>query len=371
MQFQYYFISSDWLQEFLRISARATRAGGQRPMDGSFSACRIHQRDGRIAAHIERLSASDLAPGDVLIRVEYSDINYKDALAATGRGRILRRFPLIGGIDLAGRVEESSSPQFRAGEPVLVTGCGLSETRDGGYAEYARVPAEAVVPIPAGLTTASSMALGTAGFAAARAIMRMEANGQNAALGPIVVTGATGGVGSLAIDMLAARGYEVVALTGKPQAEPYLRGLGAKHLLLRGELRLGTQPLESASWGGAIDNLGGEILSWLIRTTRPLGCVASVGLAASADLPVTVMPFILRGVSLLGVNSTSCTRDMRLAVWARLASDLKPRHLDQIVTRQLTLPDLPATFGEYLQGNVIGRTLVRIGDGSGSSGDAA
>jgi acrylyl-CoA reductase (NADPH) len=331
-------------------------------MDSSFNACRIHQRDGRIAPSIERLSVSDLTPGQVLIRVAYSGINYKDALAATGRGRILRRFPLVGGIDLAGRVEESSAPLYRPGDAVLVTGCGLSETRDGGYAEFARVPAEAVVAMPAGLTAASSMALGTAGFAAARSIMRMEANGQSPALGPVVVTGATGGVGSLAIDMLAAKGYEVVALTGKPEAEAYLRQLGARHVLLRGELRLGTQPLESASWGGAIDNLGGEILSWLIRTTHELGNVASVGLAASADLSLNVMPLILRGVSLLGVNSTSCPRDLRLAVWARLASDLKPQHLEQIVTRQVTLAELPSAFEGYLRGSVVGRTVVRIGD---------
>ena len=333
-------------------------------MNATFSACRIHQRDGRVAPRIERLSLEQLTPGEVVIRVSYSGINYKDALAASGVGHIVRRFPLVGGIDLAGTVEQSAVSDYSPGDVVLVTGCALSETNDGGYAEYARVPASAVVPIPQGLTAESSMALGTAGFAAAGAIMRMEANGQTPTLGPVVVTGATGGVGSLAIDMLAAKGYQVVALTAKADAEPYLRELGAKHLLLRGELRIGTQPLESASWGGAIDGLGGEILSWLLRTTRQGGNVASVGLAASTDLSMSVMPFILRGVSLLGVNSASCPRDIRLAVWARLATDLKPRHLDKIVTRRIELGELPAAFDVYLRGGTIGRTLVRIGNGT-------
>ncbi len=334
-------------------------------MNATFSACRIHQRDGRVASRIERVSLEQLTPGEVVIRVSYSGINYKDALASSGVGRIVRRFPLVGGIDLAGTVEQSAVPDYSPGDVVLVTGCALSETNDGGYAEYARVPASAVVPIPQGLTAESSMALGTAGFAAAGAIMRMEANGQTPTLGPVVVTGATGG-GQLACDqdMPAAKGYQVVALTAKPDAEQYLRELGAKHLLFRGELRIGTQPLESASWGGAIDGLGGEILSWLLRTTRQGGNVASVGLAASTDLSMSVMPFILRGVSLLGVNSASCPRDIRLAVWARLATDLKPRHLDKIVTRRIELGELPAAFDVYLRGGTIGRTLVRIDNGA-------
>jgi NADPH2:quinone reductase len=329
-------------------------------MDGTFSACRIVQRGNRVLPQLERLSLEDLSAGDVLIRVAYSDINYKDALAATGAGRITRKLPLVGGIDLAGTVEESSVAELRRGDAVLVTGCGLSETRDGGYAEFARVPAQAVVSIPRGLDAASAMALGTAGFAAARAILRMEANGQHPGLGPVVVTGATGGVGSLAIDMLAARGYEVVAVTGKADAEQYLRALGARHVLLRSELRLGSQPLESALWGGAIDNLGGEVLSWLLRTTHERGSVASVGLAASAELALTVMPFILRGVSLLGISSGGLPREQRLAVWSQLAGDLRPRHLERIVTREISLQQLPAAFDAYLAGEITGRTRVRI-----------
>jgi acrylyl-CoA reductase (NADPH) len=327
---------------------------------GHFPAYRIHQRDGKIEARWENLKIDDLSAGEVVIRVSHSGINYKDVLAATGAGKILRRYPLVGGIDLAGKVESSSDAAYRPGDEVLVTGCGLSETRDGGYASYARVPASAVVAMPPGLDAFSAMALGTAGFAAARGIMRMEINGQVPALGPIAVTGATGGVGSIAIDALAAKGYEVVAITGKRESEAYLRALGAAQILYRDELRFEAQGLESARWGGAIDNAGGELLSWLLRTTRELGNVASIGLAAGAELHTTVMPFILRGVALLGVNSSSSTRETRLAVWQRLASDLKPRHLDRIVTRTITGEQLPAAFAEYLKGSITGRTVVRM-----------
>jgi acrylyl-CoA reductase (NADPH) len=330
-------------------------------MTDRFSAYRIHQRDAGVEARFEQLSLDDLSPGEVVIRVSHSSINYKDALAATGAGRILRRYPLVGGIDLAGTVEQSSDSAYKPGDAVLVTGCGMSETRDGGYAQFARVPASAVVAMPAGLDALSAMALGTAGFAAGRAIMRMEINGQTPSMGPVVVTGATGGVGSLAIDMLAGKGYEVVALTGKPESEPYLRSLGATQLLLRSELKFGKAPLESARWGGAVDNCGGDTLAWLLRSTHDGGNVASIGMASSGELHGTVMPFILRGVSLLGVNSSAAPRDIRMAVWQRLSSDLKPRHLDQIVTRSVALAELPRVFDSYLKGSVVGRTVVRIG----------
>jgi NADPH2:quinone reductase len=329
---------------------------------GQFKAFRIHERNGRIEAAVESLQPSELSEGEVLIRVTHSGINYKDALAATGAGRILRRFPLVGGIDLAGFVEVSADPTVRNGEAVLVTGCGLSETRDGGFAQYARVPAEAVVPIPAGLTPESSMAIGTAGLAAARAILRMQANDQRPEYGAIAVSGATGGVGSLAIDMLAGLGYEAVALTGKTHAEEYLRALGATRVLARAQLPLGSRPLESAQWGGAIDNVGGELLSWLLRSTRERGNVASVGLAGGSQLSTSVMPFILRGVSLLGINSVTLPRALRLAIWARLASDLRPRHLDRIVTRRIGLAQLPGVFEAYLRGEIVGRTLVLMDD---------
>ncbi|HEX9138712.1 MAG TPA: acryloyl-CoA reductase [Steroidobacteraceae bacterium] len=325
-----------------------------------FAAFRIHQQDGKISGRLERLTLDDLSPGEVVIRVTHSGINYKDALAATGAGKILRRFPLVGGIDLAGVVESSTDPSYRQGAAVLVTGCNLSETRDGGYAEFARVPADAVVPMPPGLDTAAAMGVGTAGYAAALAIGRLEHNGLHPGQGPVAVTGASGGVGALAIDMLAARGYAVTAITGKAENEPWLRALGAAEVLLRTELTFGKQPLGSARWAAAIDNAGGELLNWLLATTQPFGSVASIGLVGSAELHTTVMPFILRNVSLLGVNSSSVPRELYLGTWARIANDLKPRHLAQIVTRTVSLKQLPEVFGTYLSGGLLGRTVVRI-----------
>ena len=326
-----------------------------------FRAFRIHEEKGRIAARFEQVTLDDLAPGEVVIKVSYSSINYKDALAATGAGRILRKYPLVGGIDLAGEVVSSSDSRYQAGDKVLVTGCLLSELHDGGYAAYARVKADWVIPIPEGLDEFRVMALGTAGFTAALAIHRMEHNGQRPGKGPIVVTGATGGVGSIAIDMLNGRGYEAVAVSGKPERDEYLRKLGASQILRRQELDLGSRPLEAVRWAGAIDNVGGEVLTWLTRTVDFWGNIASIGLAGSAELKTTVMPFILRGVSLIGINSSATPRELRLKVWERVANDLKPAHLDLIVTRTIDFDDLPAAFGDYLNGQVTGRTVVRIG----------
>jgi acrylyl-CoA reductase (NADPH) len=326
-----------------------------------FKAFRIHSEGGKIAARFEELTLDDLAAGEVVIRVACSDINYKDALAATGAGKILRRYPLVGGIDLAGTVESSADARFKPGEAVLVTGCGLSETHDGGYAQFARVPAEWVIPMPAGIDAMTAMSIGTAGFTAALAIHRMEHNGQSPAGGPIAVTGATGGVGSVAIDMLSARGYKVVALSGKPEAADYLRELGASEVLDRKTLDLGSRPLENARFGGAIDNLGGEVLTWLTRSVDFWGNIASIGLASSAELKTTVMPFILRGVTLIGINSSATRRDWRLAVWQRIATDLRPRHLARIVTRTIAFEELPAAFPDYIGGHVTGRTVVKIG----------
>ena len=326
-----------------------------------FKAFRIHSEGGKIVARFEELGLDDLAPGEVVIRVTHSGINYKDALAATGAGKILRRYPLVGGIDLAGIVESSNDPRFAPGTAALVTGCGLSETHDGGYAQFARVPGDWVIPMPPGLDAFTAMALGTAGFTAALAIHRMEQNGQEPAGGPIAVTGASGGVGSIAIDMLSARGYRVVALSGKAAAVPYLKELGASEVLLRAGLELGSRPLENVRFGGAIDNLGGETLGWLTRTVDFWGNIASIGLASGAELSTTVMPFILRGVALLGINSSATRRDMRLAVWQRIAGDLRPRHLERIVTRTIAFDELPAAFPDYIAGRVTGRTVVRIG----------
>lgn len=327
----------------------------------SFRALRVHDEGGKPTARYDALSLDDLAQGEVVIRVRYSGINYKDALAVTGAGKILRKYPLVAGIDLSGEVVSASDGSIASGTKVIVTGCGLSETHDGGFAEYARVRSDWVVPIPPGLDEWQAMALGTAGFTAAFAVHRMEQNGQTPERGEVIVTGATGGVGSLAIAMLARRGYQVVALTGKRTAEPYLKALGVKRILLRDELKLGTRPLEEAQWGGAVDNLGGEILAWLTRTVAPWGNIASIGLASSPELKTTVMPFILRGVSILGVNSVLNPRSERLQVWQRLAGDLKPHDLQSIVTRTVQLEDVVRVAGEYLQGQVTGRTIVEIG----------
>lgn len=326
-----------------------------------FKAFRIHEEDGRVVARFENLSLADLADGDVVVKVRCSSINYKDALAATGAGKILRKYPLVGGIDLAGEVVSSSDTRYKPGDRVLVTGCALSETHDGGYAEYARVKGDWVIPLPKGMDEFDAMTLGTAGFTAALAIHRMEHNGQIPAMGPIAVTGATGGVGSVAVDLLSGRGYEVVAVSGKPEADDYLKGLGAARILRRQDIELGKRPLEAALWGGAIDNVGGDLLTWLTRTVDFWGNIASIGLAGSAELRTTVMPFILRGVTLLGINSSATPRELRLKVWERIASDLRPRHLDRIATGTIAFADLPAAFDDYLKGKIIGRTVVEIG----------
>jgi acrylyl-CoA reductase (NADPH) len=326
----------------------------------TFRAFRIHQDNAKIVSRIDTISLDDLSPGEVVIKVAYSDINYKDALAATGAGKILRSYPLVGGIDLAGEVVSSTDVQFKPGQQVLVTGCGLSETHNGGYAEYARVKSDWVIPIPGGLDAHSAMILGTAGFTAALAIHRMEQNGLTPDQGEVLVNGATGGVGSIAINMLAGRGYDVVALTGKKESESYLKQLGAKRILLRGDLQLSTKPLEAMQWAGSIDNLGGDALAWLLKTTNDWGSVASIGMASSMELKTTVLPFILRSVNLLGINSVNLPRIPRVAVWQRIATDLKPRHLDVIGARTISLDDLPTAFDGYIKGTVTGRTVVKI-----------
>jgi NADPH2:quinone reductase len=326
----------------------------------NFRAYRINEEDGNIVAAFQEMSVDDLTEGNVVVRVSHSTINYKDALAATGKGRILRRYPLNGGIDLAGVVVSSEDTEFQPGTEVLVNGCGLSETVDGGYAEYARVDSKSLVAIPEGMTGFEAMQIGTAGYTAALAIHRMEQNGQAPDGGPIVVTGATGGVGSIAIDMLAARGYEAVALTGKTTEADYLKAIGASSILLRDGLDLGKRPMEKAQWAGAIDNLGGDYLTWLTRTVDYGGNIASIGLASSAALNTTVLPFILRAVCLLGINSVDTPSDLRRAVWSRIGGDLKPQHLDKIANKTISLDELPNAFQAYIDGTVTGRIVVEI-----------
>jgi NADPH2:quinone reductase len=326
----------------------------------SFRAYRIYEQDGEVQGRLESVDLDSLSPGDVVIRALWSDVNYKDALAGTGKGKILKRFPLIGGIDVAGVVHSSDDVRFKEGDSVLVAGCGLSENHDGGYAEYVRVPGDWVVALPEGLSLRDSMAIGTAGFTAGIAVDRMQHNGQQPDGGPILVNGATGGVGSFAIDMFAGLGYQVTAFTGKRDADDYLKSLGASDICYRGEVEMGTRPMEKALWGGAVDSVGGDELGWLTRTLMPGGNIASIGLAGGVNLNTTVLPFILRGVNLLGINSVYIATEIRDRVWRRMGSDLRPRHFDEIVTRTVDLDELPGVFDDYVAGKNTGRTLVKI-----------
>jgi acrylyl-CoA reductase (NADPH) len=328
----------------------------------SFSAFRVFEEGGTIHGRVVQARVDELSAGDVphvLIRAAYSSVNYKDALAATGAGKILRRFPLIAGIDVSGVVESSSDPRFTKGEPVLVTGFDLGVASDGGYAEYVRVPADWVVPIPAGLSAFEVMAIGTAGFTAALSVVEMERNGLRPASGPTIVTGATGGVGSMAVEILARLGYHVTALTGKDDQHEYLRSLGARDVLSRNGLQMGTRPLEKSMWAGAVDPVGGETLAWLTRTMMYGGSIASSGLTGGIDVHTTVLPFILRGVKLLGIDSAMCPMGPRHEVWRRLATDMKPAHL-RLIAREVRLSDLAAVFQELLKGSAKGRTVVKL-----------
>ena len=325
----------------------------------TFKAFRIHDDAAGYHSGIERVSLDDLAPGEIVVKAVHSSTNFKDALAGTGKGRILRRFPLVGGIDVAGHVVSSTDAKFREGDAVLVTGCGLSETRDGGYSEYVRIESQWAIALPQGLSLRESMILGTAGFTAALALLRMDENRQAPELGPLAVTGATGGVGSLAVDIFSRAGYTVHAISGKPEHADYLKAIGASEVLGRDALA-SNRPLESTRFGGGLDNVGGGMLASLLAQTAPYGNVASAGLAATHELPATVMPFIIRGVSLLGVASAGTARDIRDEVWRRLASDWKPRHLDRICTREATLEQLPDVFATMLAGGSVGRTLVTL-----------
>ena len=327
----------------------------------SFKALLIEQTDGKVGHRVVQMTRDGLDQGEVVIRVAYSSINFKDALAATGAGKIIRRFPCVGGIDLSGTVVESADPRFKAGNPVIATSFDIGVAHHGGYAEMARVPADWVVPLPEGLSLFDAMALGTAGFTAALGIVRMEENGLTPAKGSVIVTGATGGVGSLAIDMLAARGYHVVALTGKESEAEYLRTLGASEVMLRQSLDLTKiRPLDRGRWAGAVDNLGGDVLAWIASTMEQGGTIASIGLAASMSLNTTVAPFILRGVSLLGIDSGYIREPYRHGVWQRLATDLRPPHLAQM-SRRIGFDDLSSTFDDYIAGRAKGRVVVDLG----------
>lgn len=324
----------------------------------AFRCFRVYHDAGGIRGRLETSRLEDLQPGSVVIKAHYSSINYKDALGATGTGKILRRFPLIAGIDVAGEVLTSQDSRFHPGQLVLITGCGLGEDHDGGYSEIVRAPADWVVPLPQGLTPAEAMSLGTAGFTAALCLHRLEQNGQRPDQGPLVITGASGGVGILATQILSQCGYQVVAVSGKPSAHEFLRELGAQQVCEPQALALGKRPLEAARWAGAIDNIGGEVLAGLLRHIDLWGNIASVGMASHHQLDTTVFPFILRGVSLLGISSTNCPMPLRQQLWQRLATAWKPHALARSVSRTLSLNELETGFALLLSRQNQGRILV-------------
>jgi acrylyl-CoA reductase (NADPH) len=323
----------------------------------TFRAFRI--ADEKAPGRLVDAAIDELSAGDVVIDVAYSSVNYKDALAGTATGKILRKFPLVGGIDLAGIVRSSADGRFREGQPVVVTGYDLGVAHDGGYAAVARVPADWVVPLPANLDLFEAMAIGTAGFTAGLSIVELEHNGLKPSSGPVIVTGATGGVGSLAVSCLSRLGYKVTALTGKDGEHAFLRSLGAVEVVSRTGLQMGTRPLEKATWAGAVDAVGGDVLAWLTRTMNYGGAIANSGLTAGTDLHTTVLPFILRGVKLLGIDSVMCSMARRLEVWRRLATDMKPPQLRKIAT-EIRLEDLPTAFDTLLKGRARGRFVVKV-----------
>ncbi|MDH5579737.1 MAG: acryloyl-CoA reductase [Betaproteobacteria bacterium] len=324
-----------------------------------FKAYKLTQVGDKIRAEFVECTLDDLDPGEVVVRVAYSDVNYKDALAATGKGKILMRPSCIGGIDLSGTVVSSDDARFAKGDAVLAVGHQIGVKHHGGYAEYARIPADWAVKLPKGMTLWEAMAYGTAGYTAGLAIVRMEHNGLKPANGPVVVDGATGGVGSIAVAALAKLGYAVTALTGKESESGWLKQLGAKDVLLRQSLDLAKiRPLDKATWAGAVDNLGGEVLAWMASTMKLNGVMAAIGLAASPGLSTTVLPFILRGVSLLGINSTDCpTPELEREVWRRLATDMRPPMLKEMA-RTVPFAELPKVFDDFINAKVTRRVVI-------------
>ena len=324
-----------------------------------FSALRIFSEGSKVYGRVTTMVPGELSTGEVVIRNAYSSVNYKDALAATGVGKIIRTFPRVGGIDAAGSVEASSDPRFHPGDEVICTSYEFGVGHDGGYSQICRVPADWVVPLPKGLTLREAAALGVAGYTAGLAVELLELNGMAPVRGKVLVNGATGGVATLAIDMLAKLGYHVVAVTGKDAEHGFLKTLGAAEVLSRQQLEMGSRPLEKGMWAAAFDSVGGEQLAWLTRTMQPEGLIASFGNAGGIELKTTVLPFILRGVRLIGVNSGETPMPLRRKIWGRLATDLKPRHLAEIA-HDITLNDLPGYFDRMLNGEIKGRAVVKL-----------
>ncbi len=325
----------------------------------SFSAFVVRKdAAGQISACVEPLTTDELPAGEVLIRVAYSSLNYKDALASQGHRGVVRTLPHVPGIDCAGTVEESSSPDFQPGDQVIITGYDLGSGHWGGYAEFVRVPAEWIVPLPKGLTLRETMIYGTAGFTAAQCVSAITARGIEPGDGPVVVTGSTGGVGSIAVAILAKLGYEVEAVTGKREHRDWLRNLGARTILSREDIADNSdRPLLRSRWAAAVDTVGGKPLATILRSTEHRGCVAACGLVAGTDLPLTIYPFILRGVMLAGIDSANCPRPERLDIWQKLAG---PCHISQLdsIAEEITLDELPDRIETILAGGIVGRTVV-------------
>jgi putative YhdH/YhfP family quinone oxidoreductase len=330
-------------------------------MSTAFRAFVVNKTEEGFTAGFKELTLADLPQGEILIKVAYSSVNYKDGLASIPEGRIVRTYPFVPGVDLAGIVAESSDSRFKTGDEVLATSYELGVSHYGGYSEYARVKADWVVPLPDGLTLKEAMALGTAGFTAALAIHQLEKNGLKPQNGPVLVTGASGGVGSIGINILSALGYTVAASTGKSSEHDYLKELGASEIISREETSAeSNRPLEKERWAGSLDSVGGSTLAYLIRTTKYGGSIAAFGNTGGLNLNTTVFPFILRAINLLGIESVNCPMELRSNLWRRLASNYKPRHLLDRIGHEVPFEELPQALATILKGDTRGRTIIKI-----------
>lgn len=330
-------------------------------MTESFQALVVDKTESSFSVAVNSISLEDLPAGEVVIKVAYSSVNYKDGLASIPNGKILRSYPFIPGIDLSGVVVSSTDDRFQKGQEVIATGYGIGVSHFGGFSEYARIPAAWITPLPEGLTLKEAMIYGTAGLTAALSIQALEDHGLSPDKGKVLVTGATGGVGGSAIAMLGTKGYSVVASSGNAEATDYLKALGAQEVISREEVIGGSnKPLDRQLWQGAVDCVGGDTLAAILSKITYKGSVAASGLTGGTSLPTTVLPFILRGVNLLGIDSVECPAEIRQKVWSRMASDLKPTQLEKLVDREVTLQELPQALEAILQGKTRGRVLVRI-----------
>jgi acrylyl-CoA reductase (NADPH) len=327
----------------------------------NFRAFMVNKADSEFSAEVKTIGLDDLPAGDVVIKVAYSSVNFKDGLASIPNGKIVRSYPFVPGIDLAGTVVRSEDSSFKEGDEVIATSYEIGVSHYGGFSEYARIPAKWIVPLPEGLNLREAMIFGTAGFTAALSVHRLEENGLTPERGKVLVTGATGGVGSVAVAMLAKRGYHVVASTGKASEHEYLRKIGAEEIISREEL-IGekTKPLDQQLWAAAVDPVGGKTLSAILSKLEYNGSVAVSGLTGGTDVPTTVFPFILRGINLLGIDSVYCPMETRKLLWQRMATDLKPEGLLESIQNEITLDELPGTLASILKGENRGRTIVKM-----------